>query len=490
MSDSFILAIDQGTTSSRAILFDKQGHPVGMAQEEFPQHYPADGWVEHDPNDIWSTTERVCRAVLADRGIDAGQVAAIGVTNQRETTLIWNRRTGEPLHAAIVWQDRRTAELCTKLKQEGHETWLRQKTGLLLDPYFSATKIKWILDQVPGARSLAAAGDLAFGTVDTYLLWRLTERRVHATDATNASRTLLFNIHTQQWDPDLLDLFQIPAEIMPSVLDCSADFGSTRLFGGDIPILGIAGDQQAATIGQACFEPGMVKSTYGTGCFVVQNTGDTAIQSQHRLLSTIAYRIDGRTTYGLEGSIFVAGAAIQWLRDEMGLIDTSSESEKIAAALSGNHGVYLVPAFTGLGAPHWNPDARGAIVGLTRNASAAHVVRATLEAVCYQTRDLMSAMAGDGTEAATLRVDGGMVGNDWLCQFLADILGLPVQRPVVAETTALGVAYLAGLKLGWYGSLEEIGRLWERQASFKPAMDEPKRTRLYEGWKKALARVQ
>ncbi len=485
----FVLAVDQGTTSSRAIVFDRDARIHGMAQQEFPQLFPADGWVEHRPADLLNSTRHVCHEALKAANLKPQQIAAIGITNQRETTLVWDRHTGEPIYNAVVWQDRRTADYCRRLKQQGHEALVRRKTGLLLDPYFSATKLRWILRNHADASRAAAAGNLCFGTVDTWLLWSLSKKRRHATDATNASRTLLFDIHQGTWDDDLLALFEIPRAILPEVCDSAADFGVTDFLGCDIPIFGIAGDQQAATLGQACFEPGMVKSTYGTGCFMVQNTGDRVIDSQHRLLGTIAYQIDGRRTYALEGSIFVAGAAIQWLRDALGVIDTAAASEAMAADLNDNHGVYFVPAFTGLGAPYWNPDARGAILGLTRDAGVAHIVRAALEAVCYQTRDLTTAMAGDGVATKQLRVDGGMVANTWMCQFLADTLDIEVLRPQVRETTALGVAFLCGLKLGWYQSLDEIAKLWREEQAFKADSDQKRRDARYQGWRKAVERI-
>lgn len=490
-SDSCVLAMDQGTTSSRAIVFDASGQQVAVAQEEFPQHYPADGWVEHDPEDIWATTLKTARTALQEAEATGNRVVAIGITNQRETTLVWDRTSGKPIYNAIVWQDRRTSDHCAQLKEQGLEAKVQSKTGLLLDPYFSSTKIAWLLDNVDGARAKAEAGNLAFGTVDTFLIWRLTGGKSHVTDATNASRTNLYNIHDGEWDSNLLDIFRVPANMLPDVLDSSADFGTTdaSLFGRALPIYGVAGDQQAATVGQCCFEPGSIKSTYGTGCFVVLNTGTTAITSKNRLLTTIAYQIEGRPTYALEGSIFVAGAAVQWLRDELGLIKSAEETEALAANLAGNAGVYLVPAFTGLGAPHWDPDARGAIFGLTRATGPAELVRATLESVCYQTADLFSAMAQDGVAPSSLRVDGGMVGNNWLCQFLSDVLGLTVDRPEVMETTALGAAYLAGLKAGIYGSLDEVTSQWQRNARFEPKMEGSIRKDLLAGWHKAVGKV-
>ena len=492
-----ILAIDQGTTSSRAILFSPEGRPAGMAQKEFPQHFPADGWVEHDPEDIWRDTLEVVRGAMADGGRAARGIAAIGITNQRETTVVWDRATGQPIHRAIVWQDRRTAPLCEKLKAEGHEAAVTAKTGLLLDPYFSGTKLAWLLDNVEGARARAERGELAFGTIDCFLLWRLTGGEIHATDATNASRTLLYNIHVGDWDDELLGLLDIPHQILPEVRDCDADFGSTpaSLFGAPLPILGIAGDQQAAAFGQACFLPGMMKSTYGTGCFALFNTGTEALASNNRLLTTIAYRLDGETTYALEGSIFIAGAAVQWLRDGLGLIRSAEETAELAEAADPAQRVFVVPAFTGLGAPFWDAGARGAIFGLTRATGRAELVRATLESVCFQTRDLMEAMRADGaSQLESLRVDGGMVANDWVLQRLADLLGVPVERPTVAETTALGAAYLAGLRSGFFASggdrLARLGEAWRCAARFEPSMDEDQRAEAYAGWKSAVARVR
>ncbi len=467
-----ILAIDQGTTSTRAILFDAAGVPRATAQTEIAQHYPAEGWVEHDPEEIWATTLRVSRQALDAAGDDA--VAAIGITNQRETAILWDRATGNPVYPAIVWQDRRTADTCRRLVAEGHETMVTALSGLVIDPYFSASKVAWILDHVEGARDRARRGELAFGTVDSFLLWRLTGGKVHATDATNASRTSLYNIHANRWDDELLELFGVPREVLPEVRDCAADFGTSEpaLLGRPIAITGMAGDQQAAAIGQVCFEPGMIKSTYGTGCFVIVNTGEKAIASGNRLLTTIAYRLDGRTSYAIEGSIFIAGAAVQWLRDGLGIIAEAAETEALARSLTDNKGVYMVPAFTGLGAPHWEPSARAAISGLTLGSGAAELSRAALEAVCYQTRDLLRAMAEDGVRPLELRVDGGMVGNDWLMQFLADILGIAVDRPAVSETTALGAAYLAGRQAGLYESLDDVAGRWRRQARFEPRIDE------------------
>ena len=490
---SFILAIDQGTTSSRAIVFDRAGRPVATARREFAQHYPADGWVEHDAEEIWLSVLAVCREAIAATGLAASAITAIGITNQRETTVLWERESGRPLARAIVWQDRRTAAACRALVAGGVEADLRARTGLLADPYFSATKLAWLLDRLPDARTRATRGELCFGTIDSYLLFRLTGGRVHATDASNASRTLLFNIHSQRWDPELLRLFNIPEAVLPEVRDCVTEFGGSdaALLGAAIPITGMAGDQQAAAFGQACFEPGMIKSTYGTGCFALMTLGETPRLSEHRLLTTVAWRLAGRTTYALEGSIFIAGAAVQWLRDGLGLIAASAASEDHARRVDDTGGVYLVPAFTGLGAPYWDAEARGALVGLTRDSGVSQIVRAGLEAVCYQTRDLMEAMAGDaGRLPAALRVDGGMVGNDWLMQFLADMLEVPVERPAVTETTALGAACLAGLGAGVWSSMATLAAGWQCQKRFTPGMGEGRRQALYDGWKRAVARVR
>lgn len=489
---AFILAIDQGTTSSRAMIFNRDGKPIHQHQIELTQHFPRNGWVEHDPEEIWRTTLTCCRKVITDASLRPTDITTIGISNQRETTIIWDRKTGKPIYPAIVWQDRRTADYCQQLLQQDVSQKIQEKTGLLLDPYFSATKIKWILNHVDGARAKAIHGDLAFGTVDTYLLWQLTGGKQHITDATNASRTLLFNIHTQRWDEELLDLFGIPQSLLPVVFDNCARFGRTdpAIFGHEIPITGMAGDQQAATVGQACFQPGMVKSTYGTGCFVLLNTGEKPVHSHHRLLTTVAYRINGKVTYGLEGSIFVAGAAVKWLRDTLHLIQSASETQVLSASVENTGGVYLVPAFTGLGAPYWDPQARGALLGLTRDTQIAHIVRATLEAVCYQTRDLMGAMMSDSAQVLeTLRVDGGMATNDWLLQFLTDILQVNVERPRCVETSALGAAFLAGLGAGVYRSLSEIAELWQASKSFAPTMMNEKRETLYAGWRKAVDRV-
>ena len=488
-----LLAIDQGTTSSRAILFSGDGRPLGRAQEEFPQHFPQSGWVEHDVEDIWRDTVKVMRDAIADARASVDDVAAIGITNQRETTVIWDRASGEAIHKAIVWQDRRTAGLCQKLRADGVEDLVRQRTGLLLDPYFSGTKIAWLLDNVPGARARAERGELAFGTIDCFLLWRLTGGKVHATDATNAARTLIFDIKRQIWDPELLALLRIPESLLPEVKDSDADFGTTEpdLLGKAIPIGGIAGDQQAATVGQACFEPGMAKSTYGTGCFALFNTGSDLVHSEHRLLSTIAYRLGGKTTYALEGSIFVAGAAVQWLRDGLGIIKSAAETEALAKQADPGQQVYLVPAFTGLGAPYWDAEARGAFFGLTRATGPAEIAKAALEAVCYQTRDLQEAIRADGaTGLGTLRVDGGMVANDWMLQMLADILGVAVERPMVTETTALGAAYLAGLNQGLFADLDAVAAQWRSDARFEPRMAAAERDARYAGWQDAVSRVR
>jgi len=488
----YLLAIDQGTTSSRAIVFDLDGHIIASSQQEFAQIFPQDGWVEHDPEAIWSTTEETCRDAIKKASLQASDILSIGITNQRETTVVWDNETGKPIYNAIVWQDRRTADLCQQLKQEeGLVEKLTAKTGLLLDPYFSASKIEWILDNVEGARSRAEAGELLFGTIDTFLLWRLTGGKQHATDATNASRTLLFNIHANEWDQELLNIFNVPANMLPDVRDCAADYGYTKadLFGAEIAIGGIAGDQQAALIGQACFEPGMAKSTYGTGCFMIMNTGDQALKSKSRLLTTIGYRINGKTSYALEGSIFMAGATIQWIRDGLQLISNAKETQSLAEETGADNSVYMVPAFTGLGAPYWDPEARGAIFGLSRDTGIKEIVTAGLQSVCYQSRDLLEAMAQDGVSPSSLRVDGGMVVNDWLVQFLADTLGVTIERPQVTETTALGVAYLAGLQAGAFESLEQVADLWHNEAKFEPQMAEEDRERLYAGWLEAVGKV-
>jgi glycerol kinase len=491
---SFILAIDQGTTSSRAIVFDGAMKPVGIGQKEFTQHYPASGWVEHDPEEIWSSVVATVKEALGKAKLTAADVAAIGITNQRETVVVWDRATGKPIHNAIVWQDRRTAALCAKLKREGLEPKFSKKTGLLLDPYFSGTKLAWLLDHVKGARRRAEKGELLAGTIDSFLVWRLTGGKVHATDATNASRTLLYNIAENRWDAELLDLLGIPAALLPDVNDCADDFGITgkSLFGAEIRILGVAGDQQAATIGQACFAPGMMKSTYGTGCFALLNTGSDMVRSKNRLLTTIAYRLDGRTTYALEGSIFIAGAAVQWLRDSLKIIEKSQHSGDLAAEADLAQQVYLVPAFVGLGAPHWDAEARGAIFGLTRNSGRAEFARAALESVAYQTRDLLDAMRKDwkaGNGRTVLRVDGGMVASDWTMQRLADILDAPVDRPTVLETTALGAAWLAGSNAGVWPAAEKFAESWALDRRFEPAMEAAVRHAKLKGWRDAVRRT-
>ena len=488
---SHILAIDQGTTSSRALVFDGAFAARGLSAQEFPQHFPASGWVEHDPEDLWTTTLATARAAIAKAGLTAPGIAAIGITNQRETCVLWDRRTGKPIHRAIVWQDRRTADVCARLKADGVETMVAAKTGLLLDPYFSGTKLAWLLDNVAGARALAEAGHLAAGTIDTFLIWRLTGGRVHATDATNASRTLLFDIHKGAWNDDLLRLFRVPRSVLADVHDCGADFGVTEpgLLGGGIAIRGVAGDQQAAAIGQACFTPGMLKATYGTGCFALLNTGTTAVASQHRLLTTIAAQLDGQRTYALEGSIFIAGAAVQWLRDGLRVITSAAETGLLAAAADPAQSVYMVPAFVGLGAPYWNTQARGALFGLTRATGPAELARAALEAVCFQTRDLLAAMQADGAAAkeTVLRVDGGMAASDWTLQFLADILDAPVDRPVILETTALGAAWLAGRTAGVWPDQLAFAAHWRRDRRFAPTMSATDREARYAGWQAAVA---
>lgn len=489
---TYILAIDQGTTSTRAIVYDDTMTSIASAQEEFPQHFPQSGWVEHDPDDLWRTTQATCRGAIDKAGITAGDIAAIGITNQRETTVVWDRATGQPVHNAIVWQDRRTADRCRELREDGTDDWLNARTGLLLDPYFSATKIAWILDTVDGARARACRGELAFGTIDSWLIYKLTGGQRHVTDIGNAARTNLFNIVDQHWDDDLLKFFDVPASMMPEVLDSTAEFGviDDEILGSPVTIGGVAGDQQAATIGQACFAPGMVKNTYGTGCFMVQNIGERFVQSKNRLLTTVAYRLNGKTTYALEGSIFIAGAAVQWLRDALKIIDAAPDTQALAESLDANDGVYMVPAFAGLGAPYWDPDARGAVLGLSRGTGIAHFARAALESVCYQTRDLMEAMKADALDAVELRVDGGMVANNWLCQFQADLLQLPVIRPQITETTALGAAFLAGLQAGVYDSLDDIAALWGEDRRFDPKADSEAVDGLYKGWQDAVARVR
>ncbi len=485
----YILSIDQGTTSTRSVLFDEQIKPAITAQQEFGEIFPKSGWVEHDPAEIWRTTLETINEVIAK--VDASDITAIGITNQRETTLIWDRETGEPIYNAIVWQDRRTAHYCDDLKKQGYEDEIIHKTGLLLDPYFSGTKIKWILDHIDGAHERAKAGKLAFGTVDCFLIWKLTGGVSHKTDATNASRTMLYNIREGCWDRDICALLNIPMEILPEVMDCAADFGTATVTHPPLPILGVAGDQQAATIGQTCFEPGMMKSTYGTGCFALLNTGDQLVTSHNRLLSTIAYQLDGKVTYALEGSIFVAGAAVQWLRDGIKVIDHVADTETLAKKADEQHKLYMVPAFTGLAAPHWDPDARGAIYGLVRNSGPAELARATLESVAYQTRDLFEGMKSDITTPlhAILRVDGGMAASDWTMQFLSDIMDAPIDRPVITETTALGAAWLAGMRAGIYPDREGFSENWALERRFIPKMSAEIREKFYLEWQNAVTRT-
>jgi glycerol kinase len=491
---TYILAIDQGTTSSRAIIFDGAMRVVASAQEEFTQHFPKSGWVEHEVSDLWSSTASTCRGAIEKAGITAAQIAAIGITNQRETTLVWDKDTGQPIHNAIVWQDRRTSEMCQSLKAEGFEDEVTYRTGLLLDPYFSGTKLKWLLDNVAGAREKAKAGKLIFGTVDSYLIWKLTGGKEHVTDATNAARTMLYDIRKGRWSQTICDRFDIPMSMLPDVRDCAGHFGTTRvdLFGAALPILGVAGDQQAATIGQACFQPGMLKSTYGTGCFALLNTGDTLVESKNRLLGTIAYQFDGKPTYALEGSIFIAGAVVQWLRDGLKIIRDAQETQPLAETADPGQELYLVPAFTGLGAPYWDAESRGAIYGLTRNSGPAEFARAALESVGFQTRDLLEAMKSDweaSDSAGVLRVDGGMSASDWSMQFLSDIIGAPVDRPEVLETTALGVAWLAGMQAGVYPDQAGFAQNWALDRRFEPQMDDATRDRRYAGWKDAISRT-
>ena len=492
MADS-ILAIDQGTTSTRAIVFDRKLKPRATRQREFKQFYPNSGWVEHDPEEIWKSVVATAKGAMAAARVKATGIRAIGITNQRETIIIWDRKTGKTIHKAIVWQDRRTAEMCAALKSKGHEATFTRKTGLLLDPYFSGTKISWLLDNVKGIRDRAEKGELACGTIDTFLIWRLTGGKVHATDATNASRTLLYNIHDGRWDDELLSILKVPRELLPEVKDCAAEFGETEtsIFGAAIPIRGVAGDQQAAAIGQACFEPGMMKSTYGTGCFALLNTGATAVPSQNRLLTTVAYQLNGKRTYALEGAIFIAGAAVQWLRDGLKMVRKASETGTLAKAADRNQQVYLVPAFVGLGAPYWDAEARGALFGLTRGTTSKELARAALESVCYQTRDLLEAMRKDwGAQSKTvMRVDGGMTASDWTMQCLADILDAPVDRPAVVETTAIGAAYLAGLQSGLLPPPEQFAKRWKRQKRFTPKMSAAVREAKYAGWKDAVRKL-
>ena len=489
----YVLAIDQGTTSSRAVLFDKNLEVAFISQEEFPQHFPKPGWVEHNPDDIWNSVISVCKSVIKQAGITGKDILSIGISNQRETTLIWDKRTGKPIHNAIVWQDRRTSDICNELKADYREEMITKKTGLLLDPYFSGTKVKWLLDQNDTIRTACENGDYLFGTVDSFLIWKLTGGQVHVTDATNASRTMLFDIDENCWSKEICDLLGVPMKMLPTVLNCADDFGKTNpeIFGNSIPITGVAGDQHAATIGQACFEPGMVKSTYGTGCFVMLNTGKKRIHSKNRLLSTIAYRLDGEITYALEGSIFIAGAAVQWLRDGLKIISNAAEAEAFARTSDAEQSVYFVPAFTGLGAPYWDADARGAIYGLTRNSGPSEICRATLESVGFQSKDLLDAMISDApdTKTSILRVDGGMSSSDWTMQFLADILQAPVDRPKMLETTALGVAWLAGMYIGFYPSRLEFGRNWLKDKRFESQMESDLRAKLFAGWKLAISRT-
>jgi glycerol kinase len=489
----YILAIDQGTTSSRTVLFDAQYNIVAIGQKELEQFFPRSGWVEHSPEEIWASTLECSHSAIAQAEAPLDQIAAIGITNQRETTIVWDRQTGEPIYNAIVWQDRRTTDVCQKLKDLGHEISISEKTGLLLDPYFSATKIAWILDNVDGGREKADAGELAFGTVDSYLLWQLTKGKVHATDATNASRTMLYNIHQGCWDEDLLKLFNVPLSMLPEVRDSAADFGQVdnEIFGSSIPITSLIGDQQAALAGQACFDPGMVKSTYGTGCFVLLNTGDKAVGSKNKLLTTIALQLNNKPTYALEGSIFIAGAAVQWLRDGLKIIDSAAQSEVLASAADEEQDVYLVPAFVGLGAPYWDADCRGALYGLTRNTGPAEISKAALEAVCYQTSDLLQAMTDDWQEGATsvIRVDGGMAASNWTMQRLSDILAMPIDRPPVLETTALGAAYLAGMQVDFYPAPEEFSKSWKKENRFTSTMSKDLRKKQLSGWKDAISRT-
>jgi glycerol kinase len=486
--EKFILALDQGTTSSRAIIFDRNGLPVVTAQKEFTQHYPKPGWVEHDPEEIWSTQAGVALEAITKAGIESINIAAIGITNQRETTVVWSRKTGKPVHNAIVWQDRRTADFCDQLKKEGHSRTILEKTGLIIDAYFSATKIRWILDNVKGARKLAEEGQLAFGTVDSWLIWNLTRGKLHVTDVTNASRTMLFNIHTLKWDEELLEIFNIPSNILPEVKSSSEVYGNTEgHFSTQIPVAGIAGDQQAALFGQMCIEPGMVKNTYGTGCFMVMNIGSRPIESKSRLLTTIAWKIGNDTQYALEGSIFIAGAVVQWLRDSLGIITQSGDVEKLAAKVKNSEGVYFVPAFAGLGAPHWNQHARGTLVGITRGSTSAHIARAALDSIAYQTLEVLQAMQKDsGIDIRELRVDGGATVNNQLMQFQSDLLQAKVVRPKITETTALGAAYLAGLAVGYWSSIKEVKQQWQVDRTFSPQLKGEEIGSLIKGWHRAV----
>lgn len=491
---NYILSIDQGTTSSRAILFNEEGEIVGVAQREFKQHFPKSGWVEHDANEIWSSVLSVMASVMTENNVSANEIKGIGITNQRETTVVWDKETGRPIYNAIVWQSRQTQPICDALKQEGHEQTFRDKTGLLLDPYFSGTKVKWILDKVDGAREKAAKGEILFGTIDTWLVWKLSGGRAHVTDYSNASRTLMYNIHELKWDDELLELLDVPKAMLPAVKPSSEIYCETidyHFFGQNVPIAGIAGDQQAALFGQACFERGDVKNTYGTGGFMLMNTGEEAVKSGNGLLTTIAYGIDGKVNYALEGSIFVSGSAIQWLRDGLRMINSAPQSEDYAKRVDSTEGVYVVPAFVGLGTPYWDSDARGAIFGLTRGTEKEHFIRATLESLCYQTRDVIEAMAQDsGIEVNSLRVDGGAVKNNFLMQFQSDLLNIEVERPEINETTALGAAYLAGIATGFWKDKSEIQRRWKLEKSFEPEMDQKESNRLYKGWKKAVEATQ
>lgn len=485
------LAIDQGTTSSRAILFDQNGKSLFSAQEEFTQIFPESGWVEHNPDEIWASVISVCNTVLKEAETANIDVSGIAITNQRETTIIWDRKTGQPIYNAIVWQDRRTSEICQTLRQAGHEEMVASKAGLVIDPYFSASKASWILDHVDGARSRAEAGELAFGTVESFLIWRLTKGKTHISDATNAARTSLMNIKDGCWDTDLCALFNVPQAILPEIVDCAGDLGfSEGALIQDLPILSAIGDQQAAAVGQACITPGAIKSTYGTGCFVILHTGDEIIQSSNRLLSTVAWQLNGKRAFALEGSIFIAGAVVQWLRDGMKLIESASETEALAASMQHNEGLYMVPAFTGLGAPWWNAEARGAVYGITRDTGPSHFARAALESVAYQTYDLFAAMAQDGMRPNRLRVDGGMAANKWLMQFLSDVLDIPVDRPKVLETTALGAAMLAGLADGVHSSLEDMAKSWQLDAQFEPSLGTAERRRLLSGWAEAVTKTR
>ena len=489
----YILSIDQGTTSSRGVLFDSDYQIVAIGQKEFTQFFPNSGWVEHDPEEIWVSTLESCNNAISKAKIEPNQIVSIGITNQRETTVVWDKETGEPIYNAIVWQDRRTSDKCQNLRDHGHENIVTKKTGLLLDPYFCATKIAWILDNVEGAREKASADKLAFGTIDSFLLWRLSDKKIHSTDATNASRTLLYNIHEGCWDKDLLELFNIPKSMLPLVCDSAANFGKAHesFFGSEIPISSLIGDQPSALVGQACFDPGMVKSTYGTGCFVLINTGDKAVESKNKLLTTIAFQINNKPCYALEGSIFIAGAAVQWLRDDLKFIESAEESESLAKQADPNQEVYLVPAFVGLGAPYWDPDCRGALYGLTRGTGQAEIAKAALESVCYQTCDLLTAISKDLGEnkLSAIRVDGGMAASNWTMQMLSDVLNLPVDRPKNLETTALGAAYLAGMQVGFYPPIKEFAKSWKSENQFNSKMSEADRQKKLSGWKDAVSRT-